>query len=119
MSLVFVYGTLKRGFENHAHMAGQSLVGTASTAPGFALYDLGGYPGMVRSPGTATGVAGEVWSVDEKCLRRLDELEGTSEGLYRRERIPLVGAPFEGGAEAYIYLGRTEGRPALGCEWTG
>jgi gamma-glutamylcyclotransferase (GGCT)/AIG2-like uncharacterized protein YtfP len=119
MSPVFVYGTLKRGFGNHHYMAGQSFVGPASTAPGFALYDLGGYPGMVRSPGTATGVTGEVWSVDEECLARLDELEGIAEGLYRRERVPLLGAPLEEGAEAYIYLKGVEGRPALGGEWTG
>ena len=118
MSLVFVYGTLKRGGENHHYLAGQSFLGPASTAPGYALYDLGGYPGMVRAPGAA-GVAGEVWSVDEACLGRLDELEGTAEGLYRREDVPLQAGPAGRGAQAYIYLRGVEGRPPLGGEWTG
>jgi gamma-glutamylcyclotransferase (GGCT)/AIG2-like uncharacterized protein YtfP len=117
MRLVFVYGTLKRGLSNHHYLAGQTFVGEASTAPGFALYDVGGYPGMVRAPGCAGGVSGEVWSVDDACLSRLDELEGAAEGLYRRERVPLVGPHAAAGAEAYLYLKEVEGRRPLGGAW--
>jgi gamma-glutamylaminecyclotransferase len=116
MSLIFVYGTLKRGCKNHHYMAGQSFVGPAGTAPGFSLFDLGGHPGMVRVPG-AKGVSGELWSVDEPCLARLDELEGTAQGLYRRESVPLEGGAPTGGAQAYLYLGPVGGRPSLGGEW--
>jgi gamma-glutamylcyclotransferase (GGCT)/AIG2-like uncharacterized protein YtfP len=119
MTLVFVYGTLKRGGSNHRFMEDQTLVGTASTAAGFALYDLGGYPGLVPAPGGTGAVSGEVWSVDEACLARLDELEGTAEGLYRRENVPLAG-PFAASAvQAYVYLKGTEGRPPLGSAWVG
>ena len=41
MSLVFVYGTLKRGYSNHHFLAGQAFQGEARTAPGFALFSLG------------------------------------------------------------------------------
>jgi gamma-glutamylcyclotransferase (GGCT)/AIG2-like uncharacterized protein YtfP len=116
MRLVFVYGTLKRGCGNHRYLEGQAFVGTARTAPGFALFDVGGYPGMVRAPGGAS-VSGEVWSVDEDCLARLDELEGTDEGLYRRETVPLEGPPGESEAQAYVYLKSTEGLVALGDSW--
>ena len=119
MTLVFVYGTLKRGGSNHGFMDGQSFVGTAGTAPGFALYDLGGYPGLVPAPGGASAVSGEVWSVSEACLARLDELEGTAEGLYRRERVPLAGPFAASEVQAYVYLRGTEGRPLLGSEWEG
>jgi protein phosphatase len=116
-TLVFVYGTLKRGGSNHRHMDGQAFVGTARTAPGFALYELEGYPGMVAKPGAPEGVTGEVWSVDGRCLAELDELEGVPQGLYAREAVPLE-APFsDRRVEAYLYLKDVAGRRALGHTW--
>ena len=118
MSLIFVYGTLKRGYSNHSLLAGQAFEGGARTAPGFALFGLGSHPGMVERPGESGSVTGEVWSVDAACLERLDALEGTAEGLYRRGAVPLVG-PFAGrDVEAYLYLLSLEGRQRLGETWT-
>jgi gamma-glutamylcyclotransferase (GGCT)/AIG2-like uncharacterized protein YtfP len=117
MNLVFVYGTLKRGFANHRLMEGQEFIGAARTAPGYALYDLGGYPGMVADPAAAEGVGGEVWSVDDECLSGLDVLEGTSEGLYRRERVALLEPFEERHVEAYLYLRSVEGAKRLGGAW--
>jgi gamma-glutamylaminecyclotransferase len=119
MSLVFVYGTLKRGGSNHHYLAGQSFVGNARTAPGFTLYNLGGYPGMVRLGDDTGGVSGEVWSVDGECLAGLDALEGTGEGLYRREAVPLGDSFAEQCVEAYIYLPSVAGRERIGSEWAG
>lgn len=116
MSLVFVYGTLKRGGSNHALLAGQAFMGEAETLPGHALYDLGGYPGMVELDGSEGRVTGEVWSVDSRCLEALDRLEGTDEGLYRRAAVRLAG-PWAGKAEAYFYLRSLEGRARLGSTW--
>ncbi|HXN35166.1 MAG TPA: gamma-glutamylcyclotransferase family protein [Opitutaceae bacterium] len=117
MTLLFVYGTLKRTHENHHFMAGQAFAGAAQTPPGYTLYDLAGFPGMVRQGDDLEGVRGEVWSVDDDCLARLDELEGVDEGLYSRETVPL-GNPFEKDrVEAYLYLKDTGGRPRIGAEW--
>ena len=119
MSLVFVYGTLKRGGANHHFMAGQSFSGAARTPPGYTLYDLSGYPGLVRQGGDREGVCGEVWSVDDDCLTRLDWLEGVGEGLYSRGAVPLE-PPFEKHrVEAYFYLKDVGGRPRIGAEWPG
>jgi gamma-glutamylcyclotransferase (GGCT)/AIG2-like uncharacterized protein YtfP len=119
MTLVFVYGTLKRGGSNHSFLAGQSFVAEARTAPGYTLYELSGYPGMVPGGDAGCFVKGEVWSVDAACLERLDALEGTGEGLYRREAVPLE-EPFAGrNVEAYIYLKGVEGRRRIGDTWTG
>jgi gamma-glutamylaminecyclotransferase len=119
MSLVFVYGTLKRGGSNHHFMAGQSFAGNAQTPPGFTLYEITGYPGMVREPGDREGVRGEVWRVDDACLADLDVLEGVDQGLYSREAVPL-GAPFGTEAvEAYVYIKGIEGRVRIGPEWPG
>jgi gamma-glutamylaminecyclotransferase len=117
MTNVFVYGTLKRGGSNHHYLAGQEFVGEACTGPGFALYALGDYPGMVRSADPTRQVAGEIWSVTEPCLARLDELEGVAEQLYARVPISLA-PPFDQAAvETYVYLQGIDGRTELGSVW--
>lgn len=117
MTLVFVYGTLKRGCSNHDFMAGQEFLGEARTAPGFRLYDLGGHPGMVVRPDDTDGVAGEIWAIDADCLARLDQLEGVAEGWYRREPVPLL-APFANrGIEAFVYPHDVTGRREVGPVW--
>lgn len=117
MNLIFVYGTLKRGCSNHAFLAGQAFLGEARTVPGFRLFDLDGFPGMVPRADDRDGVSGEIWSVDPECLARLDILEGTAEGLYRRKPVPLL-APFaERSVESYLYLRGVDGRREVGSVW--
>jgi gamma-glutamylaminecyclotransferase len=116
-TLLFVYGTLKRGCCNHGQMAGQTFVGIARTMPGYRLYDLGGYPAIVSSPEDRDGVVGEVWSVDPEGLCKLDTFEGVHEGLYRREPIALQG-PFSGQRiDAYVSVLPVVERPEVGNEW--
>jgi gamma-glutamylcyclotransferase (GGCT)/AIG2-like uncharacterized protein YtfP len=116
---VFVYGTLKRGGGNHAHLAGQVYLGEARTVAGFTLYSLGEYPGLVADPADQGGVTGELWAVDAGCLARLDLLEGVAEGLYARDPARLA-PPHHALAvtpHVYRYLGRIDGRPRLGSTW--
>lgn len=115
--LIFVYGTLKRGGSNHHFLADQVFVGAARTAPGFRLHDLGGYPGMVPHAGDRDGVAGEIWEVDDACLRRLDGLEGLAEGLYRRARVPLLPPFADRGSEGYLYARSVAGHRDIGGTW--
>ena len=120
MTTLFVYGTLKRGGSNHAFLAGQRYLGIARTQPGFTLFSLGAYPGLVPSPEDRAGVTGELWSIDDACLVRLDELEGTAEGLYRRAAITLAEPPpvtADTPVETYFYLRSLVGHPALGSVW--
>ncbi len=117
LSRVFVYGTLKRGGTNHPLLAKQTFEGEAVSAPGFRMYELDGYPGLVRDETDHDGVTGEVWTVDSACLARLDELEGTAEGLYLRTPIPLL-APFNAApVEAFLYRRSTAGRKPIGRTW--
>jgi gamma-glutamylcyclotransferase (GGCT)/AIG2-like uncharacterized protein YtfP len=117
MPQVFVYGTLKRGGRNHAVLAGQRFVATARTTPNYRLYLLDGYPGMVESGPAGAAIDGEVWTVDAACLERLDELEGTAEGLYRRAPVRLQAPHDAAGIETYLYLRGTDGRADLGTNF--
>jgi gamma-glutamylaminecyclotransferase len=116
-ALLFVYGTLKRGCSNHHHLAGQKFVSAARTRPGYRLYDLGGYPAIVTVADDRDGVVGEVWSVDDDALRRLDVFEGVHEGLYRREPLPLLEPFADQSIDAYVSVLPVSGRPDIGSEW--
>ncbi len=117
MSTIFVYGTLKRGGSNHAFLARQRFLGTARTTPGFTLYSLGDYPGMVRAPGDIHGVTGELWAVDDACLAELDRLEGLDEGLYERIDVILTPNPLAPSAQTYLYSRPHHGLAPVGDTW--
>ena len=117
MTCVFVYGTLKRGGGNHAFLVRQRFLGEARTAPGFTLYSLGDFPGLVRAPGDTAGVTGELWMVDDTCLAELDRLEGLDEGLYERCDVLLAPNPLAGSAQTYLYLRPHHGLPPAGDHW--
>ncbi len=115
-TLVFVYGTLKRGGENHDWLNGQHFVAEARTRPVYRMFDLGGYPGMVRS---ADGLAiqGEIWRVDGPGLVRLDVLEDVEGGEYERVEVALEGEFADQAVEGYLYLPSVEGRRDVGECW--
>lgn len=119
MKFVFVYGTLKRGGSNHHYLAGQTFVGEARTRPGFRLFDVGGYPGMIPHAADRDGVEGEIWSVNAAGLADLDQLEGLAEGLYRREPVPLLPPHDAVSVDAYLYARSVAGFRELGSRWTG
>lgn len=102
---LFVYGTLMRGGSRHAALGDARLVGPARTAPRYALYDLGSYPGLVPGDGV---VHGELYDVDESRVSYLDAVEGTPD-LFRREEVELE----EGRAWAYLFAPPVGRRPRL------
>jgi len=104
MPFVFVYGTLKRGGSRHYVVKGSHFCGLAMTLPGFRMYDLGEYPGLVESAGGGA-IEGELYLVSEACLERMDVVEGVAFGLYDRRRILLQAPHTDVPALAYFYLG--------------
>lgn len=96
---VFVYGTLKRGFENNGVMTGATYMGPA-TVPGYELHALVLYPVMVPSAEAARVVHGEVWRVSSKILKRIDNFEGVNAGLFVRYPVNLQNGE---SADAYVY----------------
>lgn len=89
--LVSVYGSLRQGHGNNRLLADAEFMGKQWIGPGYRMYSLGGFPGVVREPGEGM-VKIEVYKVNKDILERLDHLEGFhSEGykgnFYNRETI--------------------------------
>ena len=94
--LLFVYGTLKRGYSNHALLAAAHFVGEAVTIEKYGFY-LGPdeyapgepeIPFLLANPKTgdaAVQVRGELWEVDSITLTQLDELEGHPDWYHRKK----------------------------------
>ena len=86
-TVLFVYGTLKRGQRNHFLMSEARFLGEAVTAPLYTLLDLGPFPGMI--PGGSTAVHGELYEVGPELLMRLDRHEGVPR-FYVRDVVNLA-----------------------------
>lgn len=115
---LFIYGTLKRGASNHTVLADQTYLGDARSVPGYRIYLVADYPGLIRDPRDTRGVQGELWAVSPEALARLDAFEGIPEKLYRRDPIQLL-PPSQGVvAQTYFYLRNTRGRrPIINGNW--
>ena len=113
-TVVFVYGTLKRGHAAHDLLVGQRFLGPAVTAPRYRLVDLGPYPGLVHDDANGLAVSGELWEVTDEQLKELDFFEGCP-ALYRREAVEVVGA--DGPVEAYFYARPVPPRVPTGAAW--
>lgn len=104
-NIIFVYGTLIRGNGNHAYFLGQSRFLGAGTLKGYALYDLGSYPGIKQSK--EDFVKGELFEVDEGTLARINRLEGEG-SLYRLVFEPVqTGEQTVVNAGVYVYMHET------------
>ncbi|KAF2306736.1 hypothetical protein GH714_020953 [Hevea brasiliensis] len=99
-TLIFTYGTLKRGFSNHGLLqdlmrTGDAVFrGTYRTIDNYPLV-CGPYrvPFLLNLPGASGSnrVTGELYTVTARGLSRLDELEGTTRCHY--ERLPIMLEP--------------------------
>lgn len=113
---LFVYGSLKRGGENHHYLAGQIFRGEAVSLPVYRMFDFEGYPAAIEAqPGTGYAISGELWSVDDACLRELDRLEDVDAGLYRRDAVQLAGS--DGAVVGYLFARDVAGLPEVGQSW--
>ncbi|MEZ6130503.1 MAG: gamma-glutamylcyclotransferase family protein [Planctomycetaceae bacterium] len=115
--LLFVYGSLKRGYELHHELSQQQFLDNAATEPMFRLFNCGTYPGMVKVVSAGRSVKGELYKVTRECLARLDDVEGVDEGCYVRCRIPLLAPWNNHSVWGYIYLKGTSTLADCGNEW--
>ncbi len=121
---LFVYGSLRRGFQNPAYEYISNyftLLGPATT-PG-ALYDMGSYPAALPGTGTAV-ITGELYTIKNEnefdwAIAQIDDYEGlnpeaTETPLYRRSTATVQltdGTTVE--AWIYWYNGDITGRPVI------
>lgn len=85
---VFVYGTLKKGFNNHHIMDGSTFIDDVETRDNYTLI-VNDYISLYNTPGTADRTSGELYSVSEKKLRELDYFEGCPSFYYRDEIVVI------------------------------
>lgn len=124
-SLLFVYGTLKRGFQwNEKYLAsrfGCKLLSEAETVDAFALF-VGkcGVPYVLHNHSIEEDlkrrINGELWSVPVTQLRGLDEYEGVHKEYYRRETIRVRSIEGKCEENAFIYLLNEERTDLKGLE---
>jgi gamma-glutamylaminecyclotransferase len=117
MSLVFVYGTLKRGDVRARALAGERFVDVAVTQTRYRMFNTGTFPALVEVAANGLAIEGEVYDVSADGLRRLDDVEGVEEQLYTRRAIQLA-APFDRApVDAYFYVPSVAGMPDCGVRW--
>jgi gamma-glutamylaminecyclotransferase len=107
---IFVYGTLKKGFPNHdRYMQSAEKLGNYRTVEKYPLVLIGQryVPCMINAPGEGDLIEGELYEVDDDCLKRLDALERIKKpDGYRRLRINLISVESHNAVvlEAHAYL---------------
>ncbi|GMN30583.1 hypothetical protein TIFTF001_002865 [Ficus carica] len=100
-TLIFVYGTLKRGLSNHCLMTDPIarddavFLGNHVTLQPYPLVH-GEVPYLINLPGRGRRVRGELYSVTDRSLASPDELEGVAVGHYERLPIRVVSEAHRG-----------------------
>eukprot|EP01064_Diplonema_japonicum_P038607 TRINITY_DN940_c0_g1_i3.p1 TRINITY_DN940_c0_g1~~TRINITY_DN940_c0_g1_i3.p1 ORF type:complete len:163 (+),score=28.15 TRINITY_DN940_c0_g1_i3:43-531(+) len=106
--LVFVYGTLKKGFYNHENVMKKraecyEYIGDATTSEKYPLLlDVYAVPYLVRKSGMGHCISGELYQVTDEGLQALDELEGVP-GRYCRELISVTPKGSTETLSAHLY----------------
>ena len=120
---LFIYGTIKRGQCRADVMRGQKFLGSVKLVPMYKMFNLGQFPALVKVPGLDNGpmIEGELWEVDEDCIRRLDMIEGAP-SFYRRQEVQVAGnlAGQEDESlyvESYLYQGDISDLEDVGVSW--
>ncbi|MEY9163002.1 gamma-glutamylaminecyclotransferase [Sinorhizobium fredii] len=92
--LVFVFGTLKKGFPLHRRrgLAHANFIGLYRTAASYPMLIAGPWfaPMMFFEPGCGLRVSGELYQVDPATLERLDRMESIGRPGNFRRRIRIV-----------------------------
>ncbi|HIP12453.1 MAG TPA: gamma-glutamylcyclotransferase [Arcobacter sp.] len=101
--LLFVYGSLKKGFDNHNLLSQYAKrLGKARTIKKFGMFEdsFGNYPYLIPTPHTR--IHGELYQITRKELMdKLDIFEGSPE-YYERKKIEVKS--HHGVKRAFVYI---------------
>ena len=89
-TLVFVYGSLRKGMSNSGVMGESTLISEWTTEPDYHLADLGYYPAVI--PDGKTAIKGELYAVTSDVWRDIEYLEGYPSFYDRAELETPYGA---------------------------
>jgi gamma-glutamylcyclotransferase (GGCT)/AIG2-like uncharacterized protein YtfP len=110
-SLLFVYGTLKRGEKNHRQLAAHEVRFLGEGRIRGRLYRIRGasYPGAAPTA-SRRYVRGELYQLTspDKAFEKLDKFEGTDEGLFVRKLADVWIGRRKTRAWTYFYPGRKD-----------
>ena len=84
---VFVYGTLKKGFQYHYLVENSTFIGIARTIEKYAMYQKD-YPYVVKTEAVSF-IYGELYFIEDTIPKNLDLLEGHPD-LYCREQVEVM-----------------------------
>ncbi len=84
---VFVYGTLRKNLSWHHLLENSEFIGNAITEEKYSMY-ADSIPYVIESE-KISNIVGEVYLVDEKTFKKLDQLEGHP-NWYQRKKIAVV-----------------------------
>ena len=132
MNLMFIYGTLKRGYQRHSALVNQRFLGVAMTEPKYAIYQISGFPALVEDAVSGKEIWGELYEVGSDTLEILDEIEGVKHNIFQRSAVTLSQIHFSNlptnkevfnqlhkkTAEAYFYQKDVSGARDCGNCWT-
>lgn len=99
MKKITVYGSLLKGLGNHGLLDNDEsvLLGEHTIEEELVMVSLGGFPGLIITPGKKNFIHVETYEVSDRVFARVERLEGYPD-FY--DRYP-VSTPF-GNSEVYV-----------------
>ena len=106
--LIFVYGSLRKGFHNDIYLKDAEFIGNFQTLEKFYMYSYKSYPfpyilrkKLEKCTSEPIQIQGEVYKINESILKRLDVLEGHPD-FYKRQEIEVESNTEKLIVESYI-----------------
>jgi gamma-glutamylcyclotransferase (GGCT)/AIG2-like uncharacterized protein YtfP len=102
---LFVYGSLKKGFENEHILDKAKYISKATTIRKFAMYEANGgeYPYLIKEK-PLYSIDGELYKIARKdLLNKIDIFEGSPD-YYTRESIEVKSRSFSSNKKAFTYF---------------
>lgn len=104
MAKVFVYGTLKKGYNNNYLLSTSKYLGEYVTKDKFGMDSYVYYPAIFKTDSINKGyIVGELYEVEDHIMPYLDKLEGYPNHFDRQEIIVEDGGGNEEKALVYYY----------------
>lgn len=103
--LLFVYGSLRKGQQNHHRLKDAKFIGNA-TIKHWVLYSLGSYPAIKWKQGSK--LIGEVYEVEHESFERINLMEKNANYAQVVELADIEGLDIAYTVYVYVYKGKVE-----------